>query len=335
MRVQVTVTTDSFEDELSWKLVSSDGNTTRIDSFPNPLTTYVSNLCADPSLCHNFTIYDSFGNGLLSGGDFSLVVDGELLLNDPEVRWSSLNVAFGSCTNSSSSPTPDPTLSTTLSPTSNPTYPITECDSEDELNVVISVTTDNYPEEQSWKIIEKSDGSSVDDGGDFTSTYTTYNANLCLDNSICYTFVVYDSYGDGLFAGGDFSLTVDNNVVLTDLDGSWSELSTDFGNCVDCIDVRISVTTDDYPSETSWTLTSSTTGNTIGSASSYSSSYTTFDEDYCLDHTECYSFVILDSVGDGIYNGGDFEIKVDGVVLLSNPPFQDWSSQETSFGNCR
>ena len=70
---------------------------------------------------------------------------------------------------------------------------------------------------------------SVSDSGEFEDVYTTYDSNLCLDNSICYTFIVNDSYGDGLFSGGELSLMINDEVIVSDPNGGWASLSINFG----------------------------------------------------------------------------------------------------------
>lgn len=334
--VEISVTTDNWAYETSWTLVSSNGDTVSSEPFVDNQTTYISNLCVKSDICHQFSIFDSYGDGFLTGGDFTLTVNGELLLSDPTTDWSLLEVEFGSCVTATLDPTPsptsDPTPSPTPSPTSDSSEPYnTECGAG-ELDVTVSVTTDNYPEEQSWTITDPS--GEVAKGGDFEEDFTTYDSDLCLDASKCYTFTALDSYGDGMFSDGTFSLTVDDEVKLTEPDGTWATVSVDFGLCGNCeLEVDISVTTDAFPFETSWELTDSA-GALVGGVSSYSSPYVTDEKSFCLDPDECYLFVINDSYGDGLFLGGDFTVNVNGVEELSNPWGDSWSSLSLEIGNC-
>ncbi|HXH18361.1 MAG TPA: hypothetical protein VNJ07_04685, partial [Chitinophagales bacterium] len=61
--------------------------------------------------------------------------------------------------------------------------------------------------------------------------------------------------------------------------------------------VTIEITTDDYGSETTWSLFSQTTG-LIASGGPYGSN-ATYYEQVCVDTGDCYRFVIYDAFGDG------------------------------------
>lgn len=68
---------------------------------------------------------------------------------------------------------------------------------------VVTVTTDRWGSENSWEITDStgtiiaSDGPYVDGPSGFTETYVT-NVNL---EDGCYTFTMFDSYGDGMGTG--------------------------------------------------------------------------------------------------------------------------------------
>ena len=202
-------------------------------------------------------------------------------------------------------------------------------------DVEVSVTTDDYPEETSWSLTNKSSGEVVATSGSFTKSSFTYKTDLCLDLSDCYTFKIVDSYGDGLTSpNGDFSLTVAGTVLLQDNDEKWSMLETQFGNCSPtCLNVDVSVTTDDYPEETSWSLTT-TSGVTIATGGPYDKSSKTYDTNECVDPSKCYNFEIVDSYGDGLTSpNGDFTLTVDGSVLLQDND-SSWSKLDAQFGTC-
>lgn len=64
----------------------------------------------------------------------------------------------------------------------------------DEMSVVIR--TDNYPAETSWEITDQQ-GNVVAAGGGYSQTSTIITMPTCLAEG-CYTFTIFDSYGDGL-----------------------------------------------------------------------------------------------------------------------------------------
>ncbi|EIO3979197.1 endonuclease [Vibrio vulnificus] len=91
----------------------------------------------------------------------------------------------------------------------------------------------------------------------------------------------------------------------------------------------LSLTTDQYASETSWLLKNSS-GTTLFSGSGYENS-TTYTQEMCLSDGQ-YTFEILDSYGDGICCGvgnGSYSLVANGNTLASGGEFTQ--SQLTSF----
>lgn len=94
-------------------------------------------------------------------------------------------------------------------------------------------------------------------------------------------------------------------------------------------DVGLTLTTDQYGYETSWTLTDST--NQIIASDSNLASSTTFNQNICLtDGT--YTFTINDAYGDGIccsYGSGSYDLSLAGTSLASGATFT--STESTTF----
>lgn len=97
------------------------------------------------------------------------------------------------------------------------------------MTVEISVTTDDYPYETSW-ILSSSNGI-TETSQEYQSPQTQYVSNFCLDPDLCHTFTISDSWGDGIYFPGDFSLSVDNAIIISNPIDSWSSLFVDFGTC--------------------------------------------------------------------------------------------------------
>jgi hypothetical protein len=73
--------------------------------------------------------------------------------------------------------------------------------------------------------------------------------------------------------------------------------------------------TDDFPDETSWQVLD-TSGNVVLQGGPYTETFTIYSEEWCLDTSQCYVFVILDNFGDGLEGG--FEImNGEGVIVAS------------------
>jgi len=97
-------------------------------------------------------------------------------------------------------------------------------------------------------------------------------------------------------------------------------------------EVTLSITFDNYPEETSWTLTNDA-GQTVESGGTYGSQAdgSTLTIDLCL-VDDCYTFTMNDSYGDGIccsYGNGSYTLSQGGTVLATGSSFG--SSQADDF----
>ena len=97
-------------------------------------------------------------------------------------------------------------------------------------------------------------------------------------------------------------------------------------------EVALTIVLDNYPEETSWTLTNDA-GQTVASGGTYGNRAdgSTVSEDICLSDG-CYTFTINDQYGDGIccgYGNGSYSLTNGGTVLASGGSFG--SSEATDF----
>merc|ERR1712127_840581 len=111
-----------------------------------------------------------------------------------------------------------------------------EC-SVDEVPLTVNVSTDFYPEETSWELVDDCTGKEVDsvapgslDGGgaSFVGNYTN---NYCVTPAR-YSFTIKDSSGDGMccqYGSGSYSVTYDSVVVAEGGEFQSSETTT-FGS---------------------------------------------------------------------------------------------------------
>ncbi|KAL7523724.1 hypothetical protein ACHAXR_000305, partial [Thalassiosira sp. AJA248-18] len=99
------------------------------------------------------------------------------------------------------------------------------------------------------------------------------------------------------------------------------------------VSIEVDILTDNYPSETSWTLTNTCTGEQVAVSPSYSTQGTSFLHQLgCLPAVE-YEFSIADTWGDGIccsYGSGSYTIRSDGAQVASGGDFG--SSETKTFG---
>ncbi|MGJ8592923.1 MAG: FG-GAP-like repeat-containing protein [Aquaticitalea sp.] len=99
-----------------------------------------------------------------------------------------------------------------------------------------------------------------------------------------------------------------------------------------CTDIVVSITFDDYPQETSWSILDSS-GTTIASGGTYAGQAgSTITIEECLPDG-CYDFIINDTYGDGIccgqYGDGSYTVTANGLTVASGGDFG--SSESTNF----
>jgi hypothetical protein len=136
-----------------------------------------------------------------------------------------------------------------LASTSNPNGMADEAPANDQFSrffdvildgavVVLALTTDNYPEETTWEVTDV-DGTVLYAGGPFDEGGTLYSIEMCLDPDSCYTFTIFDSYGDGIccnWGQGSYTLldAFGNELLTGNPDFDFS-LSSNFCATFDCI----------------------------------------------------------------------------------------------------
>ena len=90
-----------------------------------------------------------------------------------------------------------------------------------EVEVIVSITPDNYPNEISWNI---KDASNV-----IVANGLAAGATICLPDNVCYTFTILDSFGDGIccaYGAGSYSVSLNGNTVASGGNYTTSEVTT-------------------------------------------------------------------------------------------------------------
>ncbi|WP_204344410.1 M43 family zinc metalloprotease [Psychroserpens algicola] len=100
-------------------------------------------------------------------------------------------------------------------------------------------------------------------------------------------------------------------------------------------EVNLSITFDNYPEETAWTLTNAS-GSTVASGGTYGNQAdgSTYTEDLCLPDG-CYTFTITDTYGDGIccsYGNGSYSVTDASGVLASGGSFSSSEATQICVG---
>jgi hypothetical protein len=74
--------------------------------------------------------------------------------------------------------------------------------------------TDVYPSETSWILTEQGSSTVITSGGSYSSGHHHYTQDWCLNPGSCYTYTIYDAYGDGM-NNNTTTTTDDGNVNIT------------------------------------------------------------------------------------------------------------------------
>ena len=84
---------------------------------------------------------------------------------------------------------------------------------EGENSLIVQIVTDNYPSETTWQV--SADGEVLLDGGPYGESNTLHEDTLCVDlgDEPCLEFELFDSFGDGLFEGGQYTLFWDGQII--------------------------------------------------------------------------------------------------------------------------
>ena len=114
-----------------------------------------------------------------------------------------------------------------------------------------------------------------------------------------------------------------------------AEAVVDDGSCIlGGQNLVVSILTDNYPGETTWTLTD-LDGAVVASGGPYSDAGTLYEESICVGDG-CYAFTINDSFGDGIccaFGEGSYTVSSDGVVLAAGGEFVSQDVVEICLGS--
>lgn len=119
----------------------------------------------------------------------------------------------------------------------------------------LDLLTDNYGEETTWELVDDATSNVLYSDGPYpTSTEAHYFTDFCLGPG-CYTFTIYDSWGDGLapWYGNQGSVTITNtntSEVIYSLAGDGFEDEASFSFCVENIscpmDMEVNITDESF-----------------------------------------------------------------------------------------
>jgi len=328
--------TDDYASETSWTLTDLEENIVILSNDGELVNNqlYEVDKCLVSERCYMFTLFDSYGDGICcsyGNGYYTVTVEGDEIASGGELYY---NYEYD-CEES-----------------------VEFCDTFDScddgfVSFSLTLRTDNYPSETSWVLTNDNTNTTIlSDDGNLTSN-RLYNVNECLEVGPCYSFVITDSYGDGLVCSDEnayFTVDVDGQVLGSGSNFSYIETVQFCGEgpfptspptvsptsppqpttspttdpCPNAIQFSLVVKTDQWGgAETAYTLTNMDTNITVLSANCNElGSFNEIDE--CLDAQSCYRFEITDLNDDGIccaWGDGYFTIEVDGMLVGSGGDF--------------
>jgi len=123
-------------------------------------------------------------------------------------------------------------------------------------SIELELVTDDYGDETTWEFAN-SIGTVLYGSGTLSSN-TTYNESFAIEDNECYTFTIYDSYGDGIccdWGTGSYELS-DNlgTIILTGGEFGEEEMTTISTASLSTSEFELSTTISIYPNPTSHVL---------------------------------------------------------------------------------
>lgn len=95
---------------------------------------------------------------------------------------------------------------------------------EDGALITLNLNLDNFPEETTWTLVDDND-ITLFAGGPYNNDGELISETWCLDPEGCYTFIIQDSYGDGICCGqsgnGNYEIVNADGLLLANSDGTF------------------------------------------------------------------------------------------------------------------
>ena len=221
--------------------------------------------------------------------------------------------------------------------------------------VIVHITTDNYPSETRWVLHADSlYGNILGDVnyGYYTQGGASHTDTLYIPDSLTnITFVIYDSYGDGIMSPGSYYVSICEDTIISYPTPSFTTglisnriIPPCNGPPVTgpCVPATVNINLDQFQSETTWEIKDST-GNLLYAGGPYSQApdYQPQFETVCLPLGNL-TFTIYDSYGDGLngalWGGNDGSYYVmqcgDTLVYGSIPNFGTDSTHVFTSDTC-
>ena len=179
---------------------------------------------------------------------------------------------------------------------------------------IVHINTDGYPSETRWVLhVDSLNGPIIGDVnyGHYTALNTSYTDTLYIADTITnITFVIYDSYGDGMSPPGSYFVSICGDTIVDYPNPSFTTglySNRTVPACMPtgpptgpCVPAVLNINLDNFQSETTWEIHDST-GSLIYAGGPYSTApdYQPQFENVCLPVGEI-TLTMYDSYGDGL-----------------------------------
>ena len=206
--------------------------------------------------------------------------------------------------------------------------------------VIIHITTDNYPLETKWTLYDVYQGDTLAyvDYGHYTSSNTSYMDTVYISDSLStISWAIYDEYGDGI-PGGNYYVSICNDTIISYPVPTFTTGLIHNRTVPQClanpppgIPATVILNLDQYQEETSWDI-KDTNGTIYASSVSYSGNpdYATIIIPVSIP-VGPLEFTIYDSYGDGL-NGALWQGQ-DGSYYLTQCNDTLIYGTDPAFGN--
>lgn len=370
--VRLTINFDNYPGDISWTLADDGGATVASGgNYTAAGGTYTETFCL-PAGCYDFTITDSYGDGLCTAyngnpaGDYSLVN-----LADNSVLAGSCNFGTGETTNFCvGEPEPDPELLISATSTN------LDCNGANNGTASVTATGGNGTYGYLWSNGATSANINGLGAGNYGVTVTSGDQTATASVTITQPTAVSasasatdenDGAGNGTasatatggtppydfaWSNGDFGATISGlnagtyTVTVTDANDCATTASATVENSITpptgCQDteVELVITVDNWPGEITWSILDAN-GAAVATGGPYGGTPAGSDvvETACLPNG-CYTFAIADGYGDGIctpYNGnplGSYTLinTADGTILATGCDYGSGESTDFCLG---
>ena len=274
-KITVETMTDAYNYEASWLIINTlTGDTIATNPILLANDTLLTTICTSENGCYTLILNDSYGDGGTAIIVYYNGVSVDTISATSYLTQAEINYIGVGC------PTDDAAVTQILSPNNNTSCNLSASDS-------VTIELINYGTDTISGTLDVA--YSVNGGTPVQETITLISDIAPLE-TLQYTFT---STVD-LSAIGEYEIK-----AYTELIGDGNNINDTLTTNVQTSDgeIEIRLYTDTYGSETSWLIINQVQ-DTIAEMSGFSSS-TTYTSIVCVSDTNCYTFILNDSYGDG------------------------------------